>query len=115
MQQVDVAEKRESEIKLVSEMIVLYCRGHHHADSVPCLECQQLIDCCTLRIRHCPREAEKTYCSACPHPYYQPEKRERIREVMRWTGPRMLFVHPTLAVKHLVTSPPWQRRPQPAK
>ena len=40
MQQVDVAEKRESEIKLVSEMIVLYCRGHHHAPSTPCAEFQ---------------------------------------------------------------------------
>ncbi|RGU52579.1 hypothetical protein DWW58_01275 [Olsenella sp. AF16-14LB] len=61
MQQVDVAEKRESEIKLVSEMIVLYCRGHHHAPSTPCAECQQLIDYCTLRIRHCTRKAEKSF------------------------------------------------------
>lgn len=43
------------------------------------------------------------------------EKRKRIREVMRWSGPHMLFVHPTIAVKHLVTSPPWQSKPQPAK
>ena len=43
------------------------------------------------------------------------EKRKRIRVVIRWAGPRMLFVHPTLAVMHLVTSPPWQRKPQPAK
>lgn len=61
MQQVDVAEKRESEIKLVSEMIVLYCRGHQHAASTPYAECQQLIDYCTRRIRHCPREAEKSF------------------------------------------------------
>ena len=27
--------------------------------------------------------------------------RERIRQVMRWSGPRMLFHHPVLAVRHL--------------
>lgn len=26
--------------------------------------------------------------------------REQIRTVMRWSGPRMLFVHPVLAVRH---------------
>ena len=27
--------------------------------------------------------------------------REQIRTVMRWSGPRMLFVHPVLAVRHM--------------
>ena len=32
---------------------------------------------------------------------YKPEMREQIRTVMRWSGPRMLFVHPVLAVLHM--------------
>ena len=32
------------------------------------------------------------------------EMREKIRKVMRFSGPRMLFYHPVLAVWHLVCS-----------
>jgi hypothetical protein len=28
--------------------------------------------------------------------------RDRIRKVMRFSGPRMLFLHPTLALLHLL-------------
>ena len=44
----------------------------------------------------------KTFCSACKVHCYRPEMREKIRAVMRWAGPRMLFVHPVLAVRHLL-------------
>lgn len=30
--------------------------------------------------------------------------REKIRAVMRFSGPRMLLVHPVLAVRHLLES-----------
>ena len=30
------------------------------------------------------------------------DRRAKIRAVMRWAGPRMLFVHPVLAVRHLL-------------
>ncbi len=30
--------------------------------------------------------------------------RERVKEVMRFSGPRMIFHHPVVAVKHLVQS-----------
>lgn len=43
----------------------------------------------------------KTFCSACKVHSYKPEMREQIRTVMRWSGPRMLFVHPVLAIRHM--------------
>lgn len=30
------------------------------------------------------------------------EMREKIRIVMRYSGPRMLFVHPVMCIKHLI-------------
>ena len=30
--------------------------------------------------------------------------REKIREVMRFSGPRMLFYHPTVAIRHIIES-----------
>ena len=37
----------------------------------------------------------------CPTHCYKPEMRERVRAVMRYSGPRMLREHPVLAIAHL--------------
>ena len=45
------------------------------------------------------REREKVMVSVhC----YQPQMREQIRQVMRYSGPRMLFHHPVMAIRHLI-------------
>ena len=54
----------------------------------------------TLRTNKCPFMETKTFCSACKVHCYAPEKKEKIKEVMRFSGPRMLWHHPVLAVKH---------------
>jgi hypothetical protein len=41
---------------------------------------------------------------------YSAEKREQIRVVMKWAGPRMALRHPILSVFHLFDG----RRPAPA-
>lgn len=95
-----IAEKRMRDQRVVEAMIRMYCKGVHHASSVPCPSCQALIDYCRVRVEHCPREAEKTFCSSCPHPCYAPRMRQQIKVVMRWAGPRMLFHHPILLIRH---------------
>ena len=66
-----------------------------------CPDCAVLRDYADARVDHCPHIATKTFCSVCQTHCYKPEMRERIRQVMRWSGPRMLFHHPVLAVRHL--------------
>ena len=44
----------------------------------------------------------KTFCSNCKTHCYQTQMRERIRQVMRYSGPRMLLHHPVMAVRHVV-------------
>lgn len=44
----------------------------------------------------------KTFCSNCRVHCYKPEMREKIRAVMRFSGPRMLFVHPVAAIRHVI-------------
>lgn len=41
---------------------------------------------------------------------YKPEMREKIREVMRFSGPRMIFHHPYLAIKHVIESKKEKKR-----
>ena len=100
-----VAEKRDSEKLLVSEMIALYCRKNHHtAKGSLCPQCQALHDYALQRIERCPFMETKTFCSACKVHCYKPEMREKIRAVMRFSGPRMLLYHPILAIWHLICS-----------
>ena len=49
-----VAEKRDGEKLLVSEMIALYCRKNHHtAKGSLCPQCQALHDYALQRIERC--------------------------------------------------------------
>jgi hypothetical protein len=51
----------------------------------------------------------KTFCSNCKVHCYKPEMREKIREVMRFSGPRMIFHHPITAIRHVMESKKEQR------
>ena len=46
---------------------------------------------------------KKISCELCQNHCYAPEMQERIREVMRYAGPRMIWHHPIAAIRHLAT------------
>lgn len=97
-------EKRLREKKVVAEMIRLYCRKKHKAGKNLCPECQSLLDYAWARSDRCPFMETKTFCSNCQVHCYKKEMREQIRRVMAFSGPRMLFVHPVLALRHVAES-----------
>ena len=101
MKTINLEEKRTRETVMVGEMIALYCRKNHHTKDGLCPDCAALAAYAAARSAHCPFMAEKTFCSNCKVHCYKPEMRERIRAVMRFSGPRMLFVHPVMAVRHM--------------
>ena len=90
------------ERKTVAAMIRIYCRGHHDSKDGLCGECAALHDFAMCRLDRCPFGSEKPTCANCPIHCYKPEMRGRIREVMRYAGPKMLLRHPILALFHLV-------------
>ena len=96
-------KKRRQEKETVGLMIELYCRGNHGTPKGQlCPDCAALRDYADARVDHCPHMATKTFCSACKTHCYKPEMREKIRAVMRFSGPRMLFVHPVAAIRHVI-------------
>ena len=99
-------KKREREKKLVSQMISLYCRKKHRTSPGLCEACEVLDDYVSSRIDHCPLMETKTFCSSCKTHCYQPLMREKIRQVMRFSGPRMLLHHPLAALRHALTRLP---------
>lgn len=91
------------ELDTVSKMIALYCRNHHESQQGGlCSECQSLQDFAHHRIQHCRYGLNKPTCAKCPVHCFQPRRREQIRQVMRYAGPRMLLHHPRLALLHLI-------------
>lgn len=103
-------KKREHEKKTVSLMIRLYCRKKHHSAGVLCPDCRALSEYAAQRSDRCPFMETKTFCSNCKVHCYKPEMRERIREVMRFSGPRMILYHPVMAVRHVIESRKEKRR-----
>lgn len=100
----DIALKRQREKETVSLMIALYCKKKHHTKGMLCPECQALNDYACMRSDRCPFMDSKTFCSNCRVHCYKPDMREKIREVMKFSGPRMLFHHPVMAVRHVIES-----------
>lgn len=100
------ARRLEREEHTIGLMVAMFCRDHH--GEVPrdaagmCPECAGLIAYARRRLAACPFGAEKPTCLDCPRHCYNPAMRERVREVMRYSGPRMLRSHPLLAVLHLL-------------
>lgn len=97
------------EKQTVTEMIRLYCRKKHGGRGL-CPECAALAEYARLRSDKCPFMAEKTFCSNCRVHCYKPEMREKIREVMRFSGPRMIFTHPISAIRHVIETKREKRR-----
>ncbi|WP_300664993.1 nitrous oxide-stimulated promoter family protein [uncultured Acetatifactor sp.] len=108
----DIQTKREREKAMVSEMIALYCRKRHgrKASGGLCPECAALDTYARQRSDKCPFMETKTFCSNCKVHCYKPEMRERIRAVMRFSGPRMLFHHPVAALRHVVATKKEKKR-----
>ncbi len=92
-----MARERET----IRAMIRLYCRGHHPGPERPCAECRELLAYALERLDRCPFQEGKTTCANCPVHCYKPSMRDRVRAVMRYSGPRMLLRHPILALLHL--------------
>jgi hypothetical protein len=91
----------EREIRTVGIMIDSFCRRHHGCDG-RCPDCRELFEYARLRSFKCPYGEGKPVCGRCPIHCYKPEMREKIRAVMKFSGPRMIFSHPILAIRHVI-------------
>ena len=125
------------EKKVVALMIRMYCRRHcrqqgrtaitdrtdrtgdtnqadnssRTATSPLCPECAALLDYALRRLDSCRFGNGKPSCRKCPVHCYRADMRERIRTVMRWAGPRMIFHHPS-AHRNLQNNPPVPLSPE---
>ena len=107
------------ELATIRAMVGIYCRDQHGTHGrVPgelCAECQGLMDYATRRLDRCVFGDDKPTCANCKVHCYTATRREEVRVVMRYAGPRMVWRHPVLALAHIVDgrreAPELPRRP----
>lgn len=87
----------------IEKMTFLFCNHVHGTQrGTLCQDCQSLMDYALERLYKCPFQERKSTCAKCTVHCYKPAMRERVRQMMRYAGPRMLLHHPVLAVLHLL-------------
>ena len=85
----------EKEKETVEKMIHYYCKHKHSPFSNEfCEECANLIIYSHQRLDSCQFGEEKPTCRKCQVHCYSPTNRAKIRAVMRYAGPRMMFLAP---------------------
>ncbi|MCJ7521237.1 MAG: nitrous oxide-stimulated promoter family protein [Dehalococcoidia bacterium] len=102
-------DKKRKDIRVLSEFIAVYCREQHKAEDskvfsinddklksvlgnkeiVLCGDCSKLLHHGIAKLLLCPYDP-KPACRKCETHCYAPDYRERIREVMRFSGPYLI-------------------------
>jgi len=94
------SKRMNREWETMEAMVRIYCRNHHASTNGICAECQQFLDYAHIRLERCRFGAEKPTCANCPVHCYQPARREQVKVVMRYAGPRMMWEHPVMSLRH---------------
>ena len=89
------------EADTITKMITMYCQDNHRSDNL-CQDCAGLEEYSRKRLEKCPFQEGKTTCAKCPAHCYKPDMREKVRAVMRYSGPRMMLRHPASALRHVI-------------
>ena len=106
------------DVRVSGDFVRLYCNAHHgdlrrgplrsagveagcyRRAPVLCGQCAELQAYAEKRRAFCPYDP-KPYCSACETHCYKEDRREEMRAVMRYAGPRsFLHGHPVEGVRH---------------
>lgn len=86
---------------IIEWMIKYYCRKNHSTQKF-CDDCSSLLEYASMRIKKCPYGENKPVCSNCTIHCYIPEQREKIKKIMRFSGPAILFHKPFTGIRYIL-------------
>jgi hypothetical protein len=91
------------EYRTMQCMVQIYCADHHGSrEGVICAGCAEFLDYAGRRLEKCPYGEDKPVCAKCPIHCYKRAQRDQAREIMRYSGPRMVLRHPWLSLTHML-------------
>jgi len=102
----NLTPKELKDLKVLAVFTSTYCRQHHKGDRQPlvclpglgrrqaeryscCTDCRDLLSYAFDRRLRCPLDPKPT-CKHCPVHCYRPGHREKVREIMRFSGAYLL-------------------------
>lgn len=91
----------EKEKEIVEIMINLYCNKKHKCKDGFCDECKELLDYAHKRLTYCKFGNKKSSCSKCTIHCYKKDMKLRIKEVMKFSGPRLIIYRPYEFIRHI--------------
>ena len=99
-----ISRQQKKDIRLIGKFVQLYCAGHHRAAqcspvTLPmglgerslCPECASFLEYAVSKRLKCPLEAEKPTCKQCRIHCYDRLRREKVREIMSYSGRRLMM------------------------
>ena len=90
----------QREMRTIEAMTRIYCRHHHHQDL--CKECGTVLTYAFARIEKCLFGPEKPACNKCTVHCYSPAMKEEVKKIMHFSGPKMIYRHPIMALIHII-------------
>lgn len=91
----------EKEKKVIELMINIYCRKKHNSKTELCYECKELLEYAHKRLTLCKFGDKKTTCSKCSIHCYKKDMKLKVKEVMRFSGPRLIIYNPIELIRHM--------------
>lgn len=99
-----LSRQQIKDIRLIGKFVEVYCAGRHGetaraVQELPaglggrslCAECVKFMQYAVARRLKCPLEEEKPTCKRCRIHCYAPQQREMIREIMAYSGKKLIL------------------------
>ena len=93
----------DHEKRVVELMIRIFCRKKEK-NTLLCPDCVELLHYAHSRLDRCPFGEKKKACKQCAIHCYKPAMREKMKQVMRFSGPRMILYAPVEAIRHILNN-----------
>ena len=95
---------QEKDMRTLEAMGRMYCKKFHQDaakdEAGLCTECRQTVNATAQRTQACPFNHEGN-CQDCPIKCQRGDAQDRIKAIMKYSAPRMLFAHPAMTLRYL--------------
>jgi hypothetical protein len=95
-------DKLRREKRTLIALTRIYCNAHHGKKFGMCCECNELAMYAMGKIGRCSFGKNKPICNRCTVHCFHPDYREEMKKVMRYSGPRIIWRHPILALRYYI-------------
>lgn len=83
-------------------MVKLYCKKNHNSKGQLCEECEEILNYALNRLRNCRYGENKPNCGDCKTCCYKKDMKEKVVNIMRYSGPRLLLHNPRIVFSHFI-------------